>query len=253
MILLLLISPLQVKSIDFCALDSINSLETTAGESAAGARQADTLIQENAEQLEEPGGATGETKDFHNTKERQGSIPITIWILFGTLIATIIIAIANMRMVENATRPIIGLMLVKQFTRGLHVYFDFRNLSNTDAEGLLKLIMYIGDSEVHVADKAYSGRMIWTAPAKQASTGHIDLTTTCNLVPGKLHSRIEMEASVCYRRWCKGRSILGTGKVYYAPVKRWQYNIEEEVWIPILAFGSSIKPYRFDKKIFRSK
>lgn len=180
-------------------------------------------------------------------------------ILLGTMIVTAITAIANRKQTEQATRPIVGVSIKQDSLRPWHIYFRIHNLSNADAEALVSVRLYLGKTgaplaESQLLDSAYCGRMLWNLSARNRLQGHQDLTPT--IAPAILNpgDRIEIEISVAFMRWDVGSQGRKFHRIYFVPVKRWEYehslSKQYQQLIPIVAFKESQAPHDFDHSIF---
>jgi|GEM_PF-1090522 len=191
--------------------------------------------------------ATVDVKDY-TTRSKEGfywTFWILPFILFFTLIATIAIAWANYRMVENATRPVVAFTLRKDTQKKSDISLQVSNLSNTDAEGIVIMKLFVDGNQYDFGDEAYEGKMIWSLPARQSFAGYKPLDIA------KPAPRHKLEASVYYRRWNRRKRRFRKGKVYSAPLQRWEYDYDLNCWVPVIAFESSQTPHEADLSVFR--
>ena len=156
-------------------------------------------------------------------------------------------------MVENATRPVVAFTLREDTKKKSDISLQVSNLSNTDAEGIVIMKLFVDGNSYDFRKKAYEGKMIWSFPAQQSPSGYIVINIDAE--PDHIQSapkpKFELEASIYYRRWNRKRRRFPKGKIYIAPVKKWKYRDDYQRWVPVIAFESSQTPHEADLSVFR--
>jgi hypothetical protein len=163
----------------------------------------------------------------------------------------------------NKTRPTI----MTNFTwDGLNGHPFLENTSKTDAQAVVKLLVYVNGERIPLNSEDYNYGTAWSVPARERNVGNPGLEATivawakgkkisvATLEPiVELYSFYASDATmVSPRFWAK---ILGLGSsfIYEAQPKQWNFNHKKNVWVPEFGFRPKSKLPTEVRKVLQLK
>jgi hypothetical protein len=176
-------------------------------------------------------------------------------------------ALMGLRNYLHSTRPIITFTLPGN-PSGLRLNPLIENVSKTDAEAIVLLKIVVDgvayDCEMDKPRMAYNGTEVWYSPARSHVRGNIGIGLQLLRILGRApdpeidRERIYIETSIHYRRWRDVRRgwwwFFGKPwprTIYSAPVQRWQYYPDKNIWVLVPNFRCPRVPHEGDLSVFK--